>query len=349
MAMPRPDKMKGQTILVTGGAGYIGTHVCVELLANGANVIVFDNLARSHRRALERVEALSGRSIVFVNGDVRDYQLLCDVFARSSVDAVIHLAGLKAVGESGQQPVLYYDNNVCGTVALCRAMQHGGVKQLVFSSSATVYGEPQFLPLTEAHPLAPTNPYGQSKLIVEMLLHDLHQSDSRWRIAVLRYFNPVGAHPSGMIGEDPRGTPGNLVPYLAQVAIGRQPSLTIFGDDYDTPDGTGLRDYIHVMDLAEAHVRALAFLSDATEILTANLGTGRGYTVLEVVAEFERASGKAIPCAVAGRRSGDVAACYADATLAGKVLDWRARRDLRAMCADAWRWQDSNPRGYETG
>lgn len=341
--------MKDSAILVTGGAGFIGTHVCTELLRSGAKVVVLDNLSRSHQRALDRVEMISGHLVHFVEGDIRDYPSLSRIFAEIRIDAVVHLAGLKSVGESVQDPVLYYDNNVGGMITLCRAMQDHGVKKMVFSSSATVYGEPRFLPLTEAHPLGPTNPYGQTKLIGELLLNDTYRADPEWRIAVLRYFNPVGAHPSGLIGEDPRGVPNNLVPFVAQVAVGRQSKLSIYGDDYETHDGPGLRDYIHVMDLAEAHVAALAHLADAQGQLIANLGTGRGHTVLEVIAEFERASGRQIPFVIVGRRAGDVAACYAEAKLAERVLGWKARRGLREMCADAWHWQNANPHGYELG
>lgn len=338
--------MNGITTLVTGGAGYIGTHICVELLAAGGDVVIIDNLSRSHRGAIARVEKLGGRSIDFIEGDLRDDALLKKTFERRSINAVIHLAGLKAVGESTSNPLLYYDNNIGGMLALCRAMDDADVRNFVYSSSATVYGEPRSLPMTESHPLAPTNPYGQCKLIGEMLLSDLHRGDPRWRIATLRYFNPVGAHSSGMIGEDPRGEPNNLVPYIAQVAVGRRPRLTIFGDDYETPDGTGVRDYLHVVDLAEAHVRAVSHLLAHPGATTLNLGTGRGYSVREVVAAFEEASGRSVPSAVAARRPGDIAACYADPALAEGVLGWRARRDLAAMCADTWRWQQANPGGY---
>ena len=334
-------------ILVTGGAGYIGSHICCELLSTGANVTVLDNFSNSSEVALERVRAISGQSIEVVSGDVRDESLLRTVFRGRRIDTVIHLAGLKAVGDSAKVPLEYYDNNVSGTITLCRIMQEAGVRQLIFSSSATVYGRPQFLPLTEDHPLAPASTYGRTKLMVEKILVDLCQSDPAWHVILLRYFNPIGAHSSGMIGEDPRGVPNNLLPFIAQVAMGRREHLTIFGDDYATPDGTGLRDYIHVMDLAESHVAALGHLAATNGSITVNVGTSRGYTVREVVAEFERASGRHIPCIVADRRSGDVDACYADAGLANRLLGWTARRDLRTMCADAWRWQKQNPDGYK--
>jgi UDP-glucose 4-epimerase len=334
-------------ILVTGGAGYIGTHVCVELLDGGDDVIVIDNFSNSTAGALKHVQALCGKMIRVVPGDLRDQALVQSIFREHQIDAVIHLAGLKSVGDSSENPLEYYDNNVTGSITLCRVMQEAGVKHLIFSSSATVYGSPQFLPLTEDHPLDPTNPYGQTKLIIEKLLADLCRSDPAWRVIMLRYFNPIGAHSSGMIGEDPRGTPNNLLPYIAQVATGQREHLTIFGDDYATHDGTGLRDYIHVVDLAESHVTALRHLSQINGALAINIGTGRGYTVREVVAEFERASDRHIPCKVAGRRPGDVDACYADARLASRLLGWTAKRDLRAMCADTWRWRKQNPHGFE--
>ena len=339
----------GKSILVTGGAGYIGTHICVELIAAGHDAIVVDNLSRSLRGAIDRIAAVAGRPVEFVEADLRDADAMRSLFAERRIDAVIHLAGYKAVGESSSDPLLYYDNNVIGMIALCRAMADASVRTLVYSSSATVYGEPQFLPMAEDHPLSPTSPYGQCKLIGEMMLGDLQRSDPRWRIARLRYFNPVGAHESGMIGEDPRDAPNNLLPFVAQVAIGRRDQLTIFGDDYDTPDGTGVRDYIHVVDLARAHVRAVDTLADHEGLVTLNLGTGRGYSVRELVTAFERASGRTIPYRIAGRRAGDVGACYADPSSATRVLGWQAERDLHAMCADAWRWQSMNPQGYGGG
>lgn len=337
------------TLLVTGGAGYIGSHICVDLLAAGHDVIVLDDLSRSQRAAVDRIAEVAGRAVDFVHADLRDAEALRALFARRAIDGVIHLAGYKAVGESSSKPLLYYDNNVIGMIRLCQAMDEANVRTFVFSSSATVYGEPRFLPMTETHPLGPTNPYGQSKLAGEMLLSDLHRADPRWRIALLRYFNPVGAHASGMIGEDPRGEPNNLLPYVAQVAVGRRERLTIFGDDYDTIDGTGVRDYIHVVDLARAHVSALDHLAGDPGLVTLNLGTGRGYSVREIVAAFERASGRPVPVRVAGRRPGDVAACYADPARAERVLGWRAEHDIDAMCADAWRWQSMNPQGYGAG
>ena len=341
--------MNGKTILITGGAGYIGTHICVELLAAGFDVVIVDDLSRSHREAVDRVERITRRKVDFVQADLRDIAALRVLFARRRIDSVIHLAGFKAVGESSAKPLLYYDNNVGGMIALCRAMDEADVRAFVFSSSATVYGAPQFLPMNEQHPLAPASPYGQCKLIGEMLLGDLHRADPRWKISLLRYFNPVGAHSSGDIGEDPRGEPNNLLPYVAQVAIGRRGHLTIFGDDYETPDGTGVRDYIHVVDLAIAHVRAVEHLATNPGLHTLNLGTGRGYSVREVVTAFERASGRNVPFRIAGRRAGDIAACYADASEAEKHLGWRAERDLTEMCVDAWRWQSANPQGYAAG
>jgi UDP-glucose 4-epimerase len=335
-------------ILVTGGAGYIGTHVCVELLDGGDDVIVIDNFSNSAATALKRVQTLCGKGIHVVPGDLRDQALVRSIFREHRIDAVIHLAGLKSVGESTGDPLKYYDNNVVGTITLCRTMQEAGVKHLIFSSSATVYGNPQFLPLTEDHPLDPTNPYGQTKLIAENILIDLCHSDPAWRIIMLRYFNPIGAHSSGQIGEDPRGTPNNLLPYIAQVATGQREYLTIFGEDYATPDGTGLRDYIHVVDLAESHVAALRHLARTDGVLAINVGTGRGYTVREVIAEFERASGRRIPVTVAGRRPGDVDKCFADPGLAQRLLGWTAKRGLRTMCSDAWRWQNQNPNGYQS-
>ncbi len=335
-------------ILVTGGAGYIGTHVCVELLDGGDDVIVIDNFSNSTETALKRVQTLCGKGIHVVPGDLRDQALVRSVFREHRIDAVIHLAGLKSVGDSTGDPLEYYDNNVVGTITLCRTMQEAGVKHLIFSSSATVYGNPQFLPLTEDHPLDPTNPYGQTKLIAENILIDLCHSDPAWRIIMLRYFNPIGAHSSGQIGEDPRGTPNNLLPYIAQVATGQREYLTIFGEDYATPDGTGLRDYIHVVDLAESHVAALRHLARTDGVLAINVGTGRGYTVREVIAEFERASGRRIPVTVAGRRPGDVDKCFADPGLAQRLLGWAAKRGLRTMCSDAWRWQNQNPNGYQS-
>ncbi len=333
-------------ILVTGGAGYIGSHVCVELLQAGHDVTIFDNFCNSNPESVARIERIAGKAPRLVRGDIRDRAALVDALKTSGASAVIHFAGLKAVGESVQQPLSYYDNNVVGTLRLLEAMRECGVQQLVFSSSATVYGDPQRLPLTEDHPLSATNPYGRSKLMIEDMLRDLQLSDASWRIAILRYFNPVGAHASGLIGEDPRGVPNNLMPYVAQVAIGRREQLQVWGNDYPTPDGTGVRDYIHVVDLAVGHLRALERLQTQEGGLTVNLGTGTGYSVLDMVRAFEEASGKPVPYQLAPRRAGDVASCYADPAAALAVLGWRAERDLVAMCQDAWRWQSSNPNGY---
>jgi len=344
------------SILVTGGAGFIGSHTCVELLNAGFEVTVFDNFCNSHPEALARVERITGRKLGLVRGDCRDRAVLAAALRASKADAVIHFAGLKAVGESVKQPLAYYDNNVVGTLRLLEAMAECGVKTLVFSSSATVYGDPQKLPLTEDHPLSATNPYGRSKLMIEEILRDLQCSDASWRIGILRYFNPVGAHASGLIGEDPRGIPDNLMPFVAQVAVGRREILNVWGNDYPTPDGTGVRDYIHVVDLALGHLKALEALAASgrlqaqgpvqTGCLTVNLGTGKGYSVLDMVRAFEQASGRQVPYRVAPRRPGDIASCYADPELADELLGWRAERGLEEMCADAWRWQNANPAGY---
>lgn len=333
------------TIFVTGGAGYIGSHTCVALLQAGHDVVVYDNFSNSHPEALKRVAQISGKTVKVVRGDIRDQSAMEAALRAHACTAVIHFAGLKAVGESVEKPLAYYDNNFTGTVYLLQAMQATGVKTLVFSSSATVYGEPQFLPLTEDHPLSATNPYGRSKLMIEDMLRDFHQAQPDWRIAILRYFNPVGAHESGLIGEDPQGTPNNLMPFVAQVAVGRRAQLQIWGDDYATPDGTGVRDYIHVVDLADGHLKALNRL-DAPQCIAVNLGTGVGSSVQEVRKAFEQASGRAIPFQVSPRRAGDVAACFADPSLAQELLGWKAGRDLAEMCSDHWRWQQSNPRGY---
>jgi len=345
-------------ILVTGGAGYIGSHTCVELLNAGLDVTVFDNFCNSHPEALRRVEHITGKKLHVVQGDCRDHSSLTKALHESQATAVIHFAGLKAVGESVQQPLAYYDNNVVGTLRLLEAMSEYGVKTLVFSSSATVYGEPRWLPLTEDHPLSATNPYGRSKLVIEEILRDVYRSDSSWHCAILRYFNPVGAHSSGLIGEDPRGTPDNLMPFVAQVAIGRREYLNVWGNDYPTPDGTGVRDYIHVVDLASGHLKALEALENPEVrnaeavnrqggCLTVNLGTGTGYSVLEMVRAFEKASGHKVPHRIASRRPGDIASCYADPALASDLLGWRAKRGLEEMCVDTWRWQSQNPEGYE--
>ncbi|VVN35017.1 UDP-glucose 4-epimerase GalE [Pseudomonas fluorescens] len=332
-------------ILITGGAGYIGSHTCVELLAAGHQVVVYDNFSNSHPEALRRVEQITGKPLIVVNGDVRNQAALEAALRQYECDAVIHFAGLKAVGESVEKPLEYYDNNVTGTFSLLRAMKETGVNTLVFSSSATVYGEPQCLPLTEDHPLSATNPYGRSKLIVEEVLRDFHRAQPEWRIAILRYFNPVGAHESGLIGEDPQGIPNNLMPFVAQVAVKRREKLNIWGADYSTPDGTGVRDYIHVVDLALGHLKALERL-DQPACFAVNLGTGVGYSVLDVVRAFELASARSVPHEISPRRPGDIAACYANPALAEKLLGWKAARDLSAMCRDHWRWQVNNPQGY---
>jgi UDP-glucose 4-epimerase len=333
------------TILVTGGAGYIGSHFCVELLRAGHEVVVFDNFNNSHPEALKRVEQISGRKPVLMQGDIREQSAIELALRQYQCQAVIHFAGLKAVGMSVNKPMLYYDNNVIGTHRLLAAMQNCGVSTLVFSSSATVYGEPQHLPLTEDHPLSATNPYGRSKLIIEDMLRDLYCAHPDWRIAILRYFNPVGAHESGLIGEDPQGVPNNLMPYVAQVAVGRRAFLNILGNDYSTADGTGVRDYIHVVDLALGHLKALEAL-DRPRCMAVNLGTGVGYSVLDVVKAFEAASGQPVPYRIGPRRPGDVAACYADPRLTMQLLGWKAERDLASMCQDHWRWQKNNPQGY---
>lgn len=327
------------SILVTGGAGYIGSHTCVELLAAGHDLVVLDNLSNSKPAVLDRVAQIAGRGVAFVEGDVRDRATLQDLFSAYRIDAVIHFAGLKAVGESVTQPLRYYDNNVSGSVALFEVMADASVKTLVFSSSATVYGDPHEVPIREEFPLSATNPYGRSKLMVEDILRDTARADDSWRVALLRYFNPVGAHASGMIGEDPNGIPNNLMPFITQVAIGQRPELSVFGDDYATSDGTGVRDYIHVVDLARGHLAALSALAQRSGVITANLGTGRGYSVLEVVQAFERASGRRVPYRIAPRRPGDIPQCYADPALAEALLGWRAEHDLDAMCRDSWRWQ----------
>lgn len=333
-------------IFMTGGAGYIGTHTCIELLNAGFEVTVFDNFSNSQPEALTRVQRITGKKLSVINGDIRDFPALSAAMKNCGATAVIHLAGLKAVGESVAQPLAYYDNNVVGTVQLLEAMGDCGVKTMVFSSSATVYGDPQWLPIKEAHPLSATNPYGETKLVIENILRDVFRSDPSWHIGILRYFNPVGAHESGLIGEDPQGTPSNLMPFVAQVAVGRRDFLHVWGDDYDTPDGTGVRDYIHVVDLAIGHVKALQALTKQPQCVAVNLGTGAGYSVLDIVKAFEQVCGKNIPYKIAPRREGDVASCYAQANLALQLFNWRAERSLRTMCEDAWRWQKSNPSGY---
>ena len=329
-------------ILVTGGTGYIGSHACVALLAAGLDVTVIDDLSNSQVEVLDRVARIAGRRPVFFKGDVRDRDLLRSIFAATPIGAVIHFAGLKAVGESVAQPLRYYDCNVGGAIALCQEMDAAAVRTLIFSSSATVYGDPAAVPIREDFPRSATNPYGASKLIIEDILADLARADSGWRIACLRYFNPVGAHESGLIGEAPNGVPNNLLPYVAQVAAGLRPRLSVFGNDYPTPDGTGVRDYIHVMDLVEGHLAALHYLLGKGGSLTVNLGTGCGYSVLDMVRAFSAASGRQIPYAVVPRRPGDVAECYADPQLAADLLGWRAQRGIEQMCRDAWRWQQGS-------
>jgi UDP-glucose 4-epimerase len=333
-------------VLLTGGAGYIGSHTAVECLAAGHEVVVFDNLSNSSVKSLDRVAQIAGKSVTFVQGDVRERAALRALFARHAIDAVVHFAGLKAVGESVEKPILYYDNNIAGSIALFEEMTASGVKSVVFSSSATVYGDPATVPITEDFPLSATNPYGRSKLFIEEMLRDIALADAGWNIALLRYFNPVGAHESGLIGEDPRGIPNNLMPYVAQVAVGRRPQLSVFGGDYPTPDGTGVRDYIHVVDLARGHVAALNKLLKLGGVQAWNLGTGRGVSVLDMVRAFEAASGKPVPYRIVARRAGDVAQCWADPSRAARDLDWRTEYDLPRLCADAWRWQQGNPDGY---
>jgi UDP-glucose 4-epimerase len=337
-------------ILVTGGAGYIGSHTVLLLVEAGYEPIVFDNFCNASRESIRRVEKITGKEIVVVEGDIRNREALSQLFSNHQIDAVIHFAGLKAVGESVEKPLKYYDYNVHGTIVLCEVMQEYGCKSIVFSSSATVYGDPHTTPIREDFPLSATNPYGRSKLFIEEILRDLYVSDNEWRVILLRYFNPVGAHASGLIGEDPNGIPNNLMPFIAQTAVGKREHLNVFGDDYDTPDGTGVRDYIHVVDLAQGHIDALKKIErikDTGKVITINLGTGNGYSVLEVVQAFEKASGRKVPYIIAPRRSGDIATCFADPSYAKEVLGWEAKRDIDAMCEDHWRWQSKNPDGYQ--
>ncbi len=334
------------TLLITGGAGYIGSHTIVEFLQAGHDVVCLDNYVNSAPEALRRVERITGRRVTAVEGDVRDTALLDRIFAQHAIDGVIHFAALKAVGESVAQPLAYYDNNVGGALALAAAMQRAGVRCLVFSSSATVYGVPRELPLREDAPLAATNPYGWSKLVVEQMLRDLAAADARWSIVSLRYFNPIGAHPSGLIGEDPHDVPNNLFPFITQVAAGKRERLNVFGNDWPTPDGTGVRDSLHVVDLAAGHLRAFEYARTRTGCIEINLGTGRGTSVLELVRAFEQATGQRVPYAIAPRRPGDIAACWADASRAHELLGWRAERSIAQACADGWRWQQDNPNGY---
>ena len=333
-------------ILVTGGAGYIGTHTCLELLQKGHTVVVVDSLLNSKEESLKRVQEIAQKTLTFHRTDLLDRNALTDVFNRHKVDAVIHFAGLKAVGESVQIPLRYYHNNITGTIILCEVMAEHSVKNIVFSSSATVYGDPATTPIREDFPVGPTNPYGRTKLMIEEIFKDLHASDPSWNIALLRYFNPIGAHESGRIGEDPNGIPNNLLPYIAQVAVGRLHELNVFGNDYPTPDGTGVRDYIHVVDLAQGHLHALDKLVSGCGVMTYNLGTGRGYSVLEMINAFEKISGRKIRYRVVGRRTGDIAVCYADPSSANRELGWTAKRSIDEMCTDTWRWQSLNPNGY---
>jgi UDP-glucose 4-epimerase len=335
-----------QQILVTGGAGYIGSHTVVELLAQGHDIVVVDNFVNSKAESLRRVEKISGRKVECVKADIRDRAVMRNIFSSHQISAVIHFAGLKAVGESVEMPLLYYDVNVHGSLVLFEEMAAAGVKSLVFSSSATVYGDPQSVPIREDFPLSVTNPYGRSKLMIEDILRDVFRADPSWKIALLRYFNPVGAHASGLIGEDPNGIPNNLMPVVSQVAVGKRPKISVYGNDYPTPDGTGVRDYIHVVDLASGHLKALEALERVGGLFTVNLGTGNGYSVLDVIRAFESASAKPVPFEIAPRRPGDVAACYADPSHAAALLGWRAARDLKQMCEDAWRWQSANPNGF---
>ncbi len=334
-------------ILVTGGAGYIGSHTMVELLNAGHDVVVVDNLSNSKEESLRRVRTITGKDSLFYRIDLRDRNALTDIFSKNKIDAVIHFAGLKAVGESTQKPLEYYSNNITGTLCLCDVMREHNVKKIVFSSSATVYGDPHTVPITEDFPLSATNPYGRSKLFIEEILRDLHASDNSWDVILLRYFNPVGAHESGKIGEDPNGIPNNLVPYISQVAIGKLKILSVFGNDYPTSDGTGVRDYIHVVDLALGHVRAIDRIQSRAGVKVYNLGTGRGYSVLEMIDAFRKASKRNIPYQITGRRKGDIAECYADPSLAKKELGWSAIKGIDEMCRDTWKWQSLNPNGYE--
>jgi len=336
------------TILVTGGAGYIGTHTIVELLNNNKEVVVLDNLSNSSVEALRRVESITSKAVTFYEGDVLNSALLDEIFEKHDIDSVIHFAGLKAVGESVAKPLKYYKNNVTGTLVLCEAMAKANVKNIVFSSSATVYGDPASLPITEDFPTGATNPYGQSKLMVEYMLSDLAASDPSWNIAVLRYFNPVGAHESGLIGEDPNDIPNNLMPFITQVAVGKREKLSVFGSDYETHDGTGVRDYIHVVDLARGHLKALTKLASNPGLVTYNLGTGQGYSVLDMVKAFEKASSKEIAYQLSSRRPGDIAACYANPAKASQELNWQATHSIEEMTSSSWRWQSMNPNGYNS-
>ncbi len=334
-------------VLVTGGAGYIGSHTMVELLNSGHQVVCVDNLINSKKKAVERVELITGKKVKFYKGDIRNSKLLDKIFSKNKIDAVINFAGLKAVGESCEKPLEYYENNIEGLLVLAFAMRKHGVKNLVFSSSATVYGKPKSVPIKEDFPLSTSNPYGSTKLFIEYILNDLYKSDKSFNIVILRYFNPIGAHQSGLIGEDPKGIPNNLCPYITQVVVGKREYLGVFGNDYDTPDGTGVRDYIHVVDLAKGHVLAVTKLLENPGILTVNLGTGKGYSVLDMVKAFEKVTGKPIPYKIMPRRPGDIDECYADPSLAFEVLGFKAEKDLEDMCRDAINWQMNNPNGYD--
>ncbi|BCE00615.1 UDP-glucose 4-epimerase GalE [Marinicellulosiphila megalodicopiae] len=335
------------TVLVTGGAGYIGTHTLVELIESDHKVLVLDNFSNSSAKSLEKVTQITGQDISVVEGDVNDKACLTAIFSKHNIQAVIHFAGLKAVGESCEKPLKYYQNNVAGTLTLCEVMAQFNCKNFVFSSSATVYGDPATVPITESFPLSTTNPYGASKLMVENILRDLYQSDHEWNIAILRYFNPVGAHHSGLIGEDPNDIPNNLMPFITQVAVGKREFLSVFGDDYDTPDGSGVRDYIHVVDLAKGHLKALDKLTQNIGCVEYNLGTGSGISVLEMVNAFESVTGQKVPYQITNRRAGDIACCYAQTDFAESELNWKAEKTLTDMMADAWNWQSNNPNGYE--
>ena len=335
-------------ILVTGGAGYIGGHTCVELLNAGYDVVVYDNLSNSSEKSLERVEQITGKKVTFYKGDILDRERLNEVFDRETIDSCIHFAGLKAVGESVEKPWEYYHNNISGTLILTDVMRKHNCKNIIFSSSATVYGDPAEIPITEKCPKGQcTNPYGWTKSMLEQILTDMQKADPEWNVILLRYFNPIGAHPSGLMGENPNGIPNNLMPYITQVAVGKLKELGVFGNDYDTPDGTGVRDYIHVVDLAVGHVKALKKIEEKAGLCIYNLGTGQGYSVLDIVKNFEEANGVKIPYVIKPRRAGDIATCYSDATKAKKELGWEAKYGIREMCADSWRWQKNNPNGYE--
>lgn len=334
------------TILVAGGAGYIGSHTVVQLLEAGHEVLVLDNLCNSKAQVIERIAKIAGKAPIFIEGDIRDRNLLKQLFIKYDIETVIHFAGMKAVGESVKKPLIYYDNNVIGSIILFQEMAAANIRSIIFSSSATVYGDPQFLPITENHPLSVTNPYGQNKLIIENILRDIYLADPTWKVVLLRYFNPVGAHISGLIGEDPADIPNNLMPFVAQVAIGKRKQLQIFGNDYPTPDGTGVRDYIHVEDLAAGHLAALNYQKSHGGILAINLGTGKGTSVMEMISAFHKASNQPINFEVVPRRAGDIASCYADASLAKTVLGWQAVHGIDRMCVDAWRWQSQNPDGF---